>query len=532
VKLRGAAQLGKRRGDLIRIVARDIGVLQMLLGGALLVPLLVALAWGELYSALAFFVAGLITVACGTAAWRLFRHAGEPERHHAMIIASAGWMVSAGFGSLPFLLAAWWTPEAVAQAFVPAGETYLSSLFHFRNPLHAFFEAMSGYTTTGMSMAVHPPSIGHGLLFYRSQMQWIGGVGVIVLALAIIPRSRAVGGLDLFQSELGGMKLRPNIVGTARAIWKIYAALTAIIIIYLFCATIIAMPDYPLLHALFLAVNHAMSGVSTGGFSPLDGSVGGFGSAVMEMIHLLPMIVGAIAFPLYYEFLKRREFSVFRRDPQVRLMMAIFAIVIPLLMLSLYWSARVANPLTEAIFQVVSAVSGTGWQTAAIGEWSAASIFLLAFGTMLIGGAAGSTSGGFKLIRAYVLLRAIQWRLKKIFLPAEAILPFRVGTRNLPASGMQREVADAAVLTFLYMVLLLVALAIVTHVAPPDVPLANVIFDTISAQGAMGLSSGFAHPEMPVVAEVLFIIQMWVGRLEIFPALVLVRAMIAWLTGR
>jgi trk system potassium uptake protein TrkH len=169
-----------------RIVLRDVGALQVLLSTGMLVSLLVSLLYGEVYSALSFLAAAGVTAICGTLAYRTCCEASEPKRRHAMVIAGAGWLMSAIFGALPFLFAAYWTPPEVAQALVPAGESYTSSLAYFRNPLHTVFESMSAYTTTGLTMAVHEPSIGHGLLFYRSLAQWIGGAGVIVLSLAII----------------------------------------------------------------------------------------------------------------------------------------------------------------------------------------------------------------------------------------------------------------------------------------------------------------------------------------------------------
>lgn len=181
----------------LRIIARDIGALQILIGGAMLLPALVSMLYGESYSALSFGAAAAVTCGAGYLLYRNGRDAGDPERRHAMLIAGGGWATSSVFGSLPFLFAAYWTPPHVAQSFVPAGATYPSSLYYFHNPLHALFESMSAFTTTGLTMVVHEPSIGHGLLFYRSLAQWIGGVGVIVLSLAIIPRPRAVGVLEL-----------------------------------------------------------------------------------------------------------------------------------------------------------------------------------------------------------------------------------------------------------------------------------------------------------------------------------------------
>lgn len=512
-----------RQGSDLQIVMRDVGALQILLSTGMLLSLLVSLLYGELYNALSFLAAAGVTALFGTVAYRTCRSAAEPKRRHAMIIAGAGWLLSAVFGALPFLFAAYLTPPEAAQALIPAGESYSSSLVYFRNPLHALFESMSAYTTTGLTMSVHEPSIGHGLLFYRSLAQWIGGAGVIVLSLAIIPRPRAVGEMELYQSEATGMKLRPNIIGTARAIWKVYSAVTALVACYLLVATLIILPDYGWWPSVFDAINHAMAAQSTGGFSTLDDSIAGYRSYAMDLVHIPPMMLGAISIPLYYAFLREWDLRVFWRDAQFRSMILLFGITIPLLVWLL---GGVADPVREGLFQVVSAVSTTGWQTSNIGDWKDPAVLLLAWGTMITGGAAGATVGGIKLIRAYVLLRAVGWRIRKVFLPPEAVVPFRVGERNLPSEAMQREVGDAAVFSLLYLLILGASVIIVAHQMGPGFTLADAIFESVSAQSTVGLSSGITDPGMPVTIELLFIFQMWAGRLEIFPVIVLLLALV------
>ena len=215
---------------------------------------------------------------------------------------------------------------------------------------------------------------------------------------------------------------------------------------------------------------------------------------------------------------------MFWRDPQFRSMILVFAILIPSLVLLLQGSPAVSDPVREGIFQVVSGVSGTGWQTSNIGDWSASAVLVLAWGGMIISGSAGSTVGGIKLIRGYILLRAVGWRVRKVFLPPEAVLPFRVGDRNLRSDAMQREVGDAAIFSLLYLLILGVSVIIVAHLMGPDFTLADAIMESISAQSTVGLSSGITDPAMPVTLELLFIFQMWVGRLEIFPVIILVLA--------
>ncbi|MFB6347429.1 MAG: TrkH family potassium uptake protein, partial [bacterium] len=389
-----------------KTVLRDVGALQVLIGGLFLVPLLVSLLYGEWYSALSFLIAAAITVPLGWLGYWTCRNAPEPKRHHAMIVAALGWLATAFFGALPFVIAAYITPSAVLDSFVPAGADYHSSLLYFRNPLHAFFESMSAYTTTGLTMSVREPSIGHGMLFYRSFAQWIGGAGMIVLSLAILRQPYGSAGSSLYKSEAKNRKLRPSIVGTARAIWKVYLVVTALVTAYIVAATYYAMPNYGLENTLFDAVNHAMTGQSTGGFSTLDDSIAGYGSQLMEIIYIVPMISGAIAIPVYYAVLFKGEIKEFFQDTQIRMMFSFFAAGV--IGLSAFLTRYAGTTFTgdafdhvsqfifseafrDGSFQYISGLTTTGWQTSPIGDWNMGSVLFMVLGSMLIGGSAGAT---------------------------------------------------------------------------------------------------------------------------------------------
>jgi len=532
-----------RNGRAWKTIVRDVGGLQILIGALMLVPMLVSLLYQEWYSALAFLVGGGITMLAGGAAYRGFADAPEPARHHAMIVAALGWAVTAAFGAIPLVVAAYVTPESVVGSFVPAGASYESSLLHFRDPLHAYFESMSGYTTTGLTMSVHEPSVGHGVLWYRSQMQWIGGAGMIVLSLAILRQPHGTAGMSLYQSEGRSEKLRPSIAGTARAIWKLYVGITALLAVYLAVATLLVSPGYGVENTIFDAVNHAMTGQSTGGFSTLDNSIAGYDSYAMEVVHLPAMITGAIAIPVYYAAVSDRSVRPILRDPQVRLLGGLFLVGVTGLTAFLTRFADVTydgEPLAyvgrvlesdafrDGLFQFVSAATTTGWQTSAIGDWNPGSVLFIVLGAMLLGGSAGATVGGIKLLRGYVLARGIGWEVSRTFLPRHAIEDLRIGQRTFTAEEANDEIRAAATIAFAYLLLLGVSLFVLLAVLPGKFTLADAIFEVATAQGTVGLSSGITGPGMPVVAEVLFILQMWMGRLEIIPVLVLLNSLLRW----
>jgi trk system potassium uptake protein len=445
-----------------------------------------------------------------------------------MVIAGAGWLVSALVGALPFVVIAYLTPDVVAQGFVPAGETYRSSLATFRDPLHAVFESMSGYTTTSITMAAHEPSLGNGVLFYRSVITWLGGAGMIVLSLAIIPRPGSAGGLQLYASEQSGTRVAPSILGTARAIWKIYISVTLALAAFLALATFVFAPDHGIIRTLFDSLNHAMCGLATGGMSTLDDGIATFDSYALEMAHCVPMIVGTIALPVLYLAARDRDPRVLWRDVQVRAMVGVLAVGTPLLCLALWNDAGVKDPVREGIFQFVSAVSTTGWQTSNIGAWGDVAIVIVVFGAMFTGGAAGATVGGIKLIRSYIMFRAVGWRIRRVFLPPEAVVPFKLGERVVPAADVYREVADAATFTFLFLAVLAAGTLITATFVGPEYTLADTLFESASIQSTTGLSTGIANPDMHPVVEVTFILQMWIGRLEIFPVIILLRALVVW----
>lgn len=522
-----------------KTILRDIGALQVLIGGLFVVPLLVSLLYREWYSALSFLIAAGITVPLGGLAYKLCRGAPEPKRHHAMIVAALGWLATVLFGALPFLLAAYLTPLPVLGSFVPAGAEYQSSLLNFRNPLHALFESMSAYTTTGLTMSVHEPSIGHGLLFYRSFAQWIGGAGMIVLSLAILRQPYGSAGASLYKSEAKDRKLRPSIVGTAQAIWKVYLLITALMTAYIVVATLYAMPNYGLENTLFDAINHAMTGQSTGGFSTLDNSIAGYSSQLMEIIYLIPMISGAIAIPVYYAALFKGEIKEFFRDTQIRVMFGLF--VVGVLSLSVFLTRYTGLALTgepldwllqffggeafrQGSFQYISALTTTGWQTAPIGDWNSGSVLIMVLGAMLIGGSAGATVGAIKIMRVYVMGRAIQWEVSRIFQPRHAVKTLRLSWSKLSDSEANDEIRAAGTFIIAYLIILAISLFVLLAVMGPNFTLADAIFEVASAQGTIGLSSGITGPGMPVTAEVLFMVQMWIGRLEIIPVLVLLNS--------
>lgn len=511
------------RYSTFKMIFRQIGGLLIILGFTMIVPLIVSLIYSEYYSAIGFLLSGLICFLSGFILYNKIKIASEPLNRHALIIAAMGWLSIAIMGALPFIIIAYITPADVVQQFVPAFADYHSSILNFKNPLHALFESMSGFTTTGLTMAIHEPSIGKGLLFYRSFSQWIGGAGFIVLALAVLNQSSGKVAFLLYGAESSGERLRPTIMETARSIWKIYVGITLFSFIYLVVGTYFILPDYYLNEIIFDSINHAMTGQSTGGFSTLDDSIAGYNSPKMEILLLLPMILGALSLPFYFKVFHDKDIKHFWKNLQTRsvLLACVFGGII--LSFMLMKSGAISEPFRVGIFQFISALTTTGWQTSDVHIWDAASVAFIVMGAMIVGGAAGATVGGIKIIRVMLIFKGLIWHINRFFSSENTINVVKFNDKRLLPDEMNKELAATATFSFIYLLFVLISTFITYYLMEPHYSITDALFESASAQGTVGLSCGITNPEMSPVLEIIYIIQMWAGRLEIMPVLILFR---------
>ena len=516
----------KNNGKTYSIVLKETGNLLWMLGYVFLIPGIISALYREWYSMSGFILSAFITMAFGQALRYLNRNADEPLFNNALIIVAFGWLLSTVMGGLPFYLIARITPSGVLQGFVPPGVSYESSLLYFKNPLHCFFESMSAYTTTGLTMVVHEPSVGKGVLFYRCFAQWIGGAGFVILALAVLNPGSGRSSILLYRSEATGIKLKPKIIETTRGIWKAYFLITLFSAVYLIIGTRLILPDYPLADNLFDSINHAMAGQSTGGFSTLDDSIATYKSPMMDMLYILPMALGSFSLPFFYRVIFLKHFSEFWKDIQTRgLIISYFAGGVVLALL-LYYADIVPNPFREGTFQFVSAMSTTGWQTSNISIWDTPSIVFIVFAGMYIGGASGATVGGIKMIRALIIGKGIRWQVNKAFLSRQAIKTIRFDGKQMLPEQMNAELASAAVFAILFLIIILIGTFVTYFLMPDSFSFADALFESTSAQSTAGLSTGITDPGMHPAIEATYIFQMWVGRLEIIPVIALLRAIV------
>ena len=537
--------------SILPTVARDVGRILMIVSFMLVASMLVAAVNGEFFAVPAFAVSSLVMAGVGYGLARFFADAPSSGKLEAMITAASAWGALALLGSLPFVLIAWTIhldPYPAWMNTPPVDDT----TDVFRDPLNGVFESISGFTSTGLTMAVVEEELPRSLHWWRSFTEWVGGVGVIVLTVAILARPGS-GSLTLFESEAREKKSKilPSVVSTVTEIWKIYLGLTVVSLLLLVLAgpvwaaatgqasfvdelvAVVTDGDPEVGMPLWPAINHAMTGIATGGFSVHAASIGEYG-AVLQYAVVPIMVAGSIAFPIHYLIL-RGEIDNFWRDIQTRWIFLWFGLGTVLLTAALWLGGDATGQFGDfeetfraGLFQFVSATSNTGFGTAAIGggterAMSAGATFIVCLG-MLTGAAAGSTCGALKLVRVITLVKGTIWQVKGAFAPDSAIRRMKMGKRSMGEEEVQAEYTEAAVVFVLWILFLIVGVAVSLAVLSSEHPAEYVIFDVMSAQSNVGLDAGITGPEMPDTMKTMLIFNMWIGRLEIIPVAVLIGA--------
>ncbi|MGB9757560.1 MAG: TrkH family potassium uptake protein [Candidatus Bipolaricaulaceae bacterium] len=484
----------------LRVVLRDLGLLPLVVAFMAAASFPVALYFHE---RVALWPLGL-TVLAALGLWAIFywpfRGAGDTELRHGLVVAGIGWLLIPALGGLPLFL----TSRALGGGLI----------YPYADFTNAFFESISGFTGTGLTMALRPDLLPKTLQWWRSLTQWIGGMGVIVLMIAILA-GPGVSAAALYYAEARTEKIHPSVRSTVRTMWWIFGLYTVLAALAFFIA---GMPPWE-------ALNHAMTGVATGGFSLWPDSLAHYRSLNIEIVAIFAMVVGAVSFVVHYRMLSGGP-KVLWGDLQTRwlLLGLLFGAGVTGLNLLRLWPAREA--FRTGAFQYVSAMTCTGFQTVDLSRWTEAGKLLLTVG-MVVGGAAGSTSGGVKVIRLATLVGGITWQIRKLLAPPDAVVPCRLGTDFYPAEKIYREMSQAAALFFLWVSFLVAGAFLLAQFYPAGrFTLADYLFEVASAQGNVGLSVGITHPAMPTLAKLLLSFHMWAGRLEIIPVLILLRTLL------
>ncbi len=372
----------------------------------------------------------------------------------------------------------------------------------------ALFESVSGLTGTGSTVLSPIEGNTHGILFYRQMTQWVGGMGVVVLAVAILP-FLGVGGLELFRAESPGPtadQLVPRVSDTARRLWTIYCALTAVSVLVLLAAGL----------SLYDAVSHAATGVGTGGFSPYNDSISHFDSATVEAGIIFSMFVGAVKFPLFYAAVRRRDLRVFWRSSEFRFFVWII-VVSTAFLTALNWNGGMgfASALRDSSFNVVSLISSCGFGTADFTQWVPATQIVLLF-LMVTGSMAGSTSGALKLFRVQVIAKHAWREVRRVRRP-RGVFPIRLGREPIPEDTVRSVLGYV----MFYFVIAVIGMVVLSGFGAD---LATSAGSVVTAMGGVGPGLGQTGPASNFLVldgaqRAAMIVLMLLGRLEIFPLL-------------
>ena len=461
-----------------------LGGIVIIIGFSLAFTAAIAVFLGEMQHTRAFAIPAVVSLVAGILLYAPVRHRGmQPlNLRDSMSIVVAGWIFA-------FLISAW--------PFV------LGGIAPFRL---ALFESVSGWTTTGLSVMVEE-QLPRTYLFWRSFMQYLGGAGFAIAMLSSIIGPIGVG---LSRAE-GRQEVLPMIRQSSATMG----------LIYLSYGLIAALGFRIFGMGWFHAVNHAMAALSTGGFSTMGDSIGSWNSFPLEMFTLVVMIAGNINFMTHHHLL-RGNFKQAFRNPDVKVFGATAAAAVAFMLIA----PAVSASLRTTVFQVLSALSTTGFSTVDLSGWSETSLGLLIV-LMIIGGGINSTAGGLKQRRIYLMVKSLSWHLREAILPRRAVVSHSIEDHGHVVDVEDTQLRQVANLAFLYVGTLMSAALIISAYG---YPLTEALFEAASSVGTVGLSVGITAPDAP--AGVLWVqkVCMFLGRLEFFAILVALRRWIGALS--
>lgn len=470
-------------------VQRILGMMLVLFSVTMLPPIGVSLYYGDGHWH-PFAVAFGIVAAVGLALWFPVRRQRQDLRlRDGFLVIAVFWIFLGLAGATPLLVT-----DVPALSFTDA-----------------VFEAVSGFTTTGATVIVGLDYLPKSILYYRQQIQWLGGMSIIVLAVALMPML-GIGGMSLYKADTPGpmkdQKLTPRITHTAKALWAVYVLLTML------CALAYALAGM----GPFDAISHAFTTISTAGFSPYDASLGYFDSAAVDAVATVFMFLGGVSFALHFTVLRRRDPGLYRRDPEFMAYTQIIIAIIVLASVYLWWHGEFGTygeSLRHAAFQVVSIHTGTGYTTTGFAQWPGALPALLMLLTF-VGGCGGSTTGGMKVIRWLLVFRQGLAELKRLVHPS-AEIPVKLADRAVP----QRVIMGVAGFFAMYFVLFGALMLALLSLGVDQVTAWSAIASSINNVGpALGeVASNFKY--MPDAGKWICSLAMVAGRVEIFTILLL-----------
>ena len=471
------------------MLLRVLGWLLMIEAGFLMVPMLTAVIYNEADLS-AFAVAETVTLLTGIALTTLLRpRRTDMGRHEGFLLTASVWIVFSFFGMIPFLLST--SPIGISDAF---------------------FEAMSGFTTTGCTVLTSVEGMSHSITIWRALMQWIGGMGIILFTLAVIPMLNYSGGMQMFNAEVTGItheKLRPRISSTAKSLWLIYFVLTAALILLLWIGPM----------NFFDSLCHAFAAVSTGGFSTYNDSLAHYSSDYVTIVVMVFMFLGGTSFGLMYRTILGDRKALWRNDV-FRTYILVVAGFYVAFVCSLFFRGQVGDWRDATIyplFQIISTITSTGLSVTNFESWGPF-IMSLMFILMFTGACAGSTSGGAKIDRMLFLVKNCRNELFKCVHP-NAVTNVRINDKVVPSPIVSKVIAFLCI----YMMVIVIGGVILTALGLPIIDSFFSLFSCVSntgfGAGVTGQAGNFDI--IPDAGKWVLSGLMLIGRLELFTVLIL-----------
>lgn len=471
-----------------KIILNLVGVLLLLTALLMLPAVGFSLYYGhdDIYT---IIISALITSLVGLIIWFFTKDADKHQlgKREGYLIVTLGWVVMSVFGSIPFII----------HGSIPS----------FTD---AFFETMSGFTTTGATILVDIEKLPAGLLFWRSMTQWIGGMGIIVLSLAIMPLL-GIGGMQLFSAEVPGItkdKFHPRVKETAKRLWVIYAILTATETFLLMVGGL----------SFFDAINHSFTTMATGGFSTKNASTAHFDSPFVQYVFIIFMFFAGMNFTLHYHAL-HLKFDVFKNNSEFKLYVT-FLFVATLIIMFVHrphHSFHFEEAFRQTLFHVISLVTTTGYVSSDYENWAPFSRIVF-FILLFIGGCAGSTGGGIKFARHSLLLKNSWLEFKRLLHP-RAIIPVRFNNKSVSPEIISNVQAFLIIYILIFVfgatILSLMGLDFFTAIGASATCLGNVG----PGLGVVGPIGNFSS--LPDLSKWILSFFMLIGRLELFTVLLL-----------
>ena len=495
-------------GDDLRLIGFYLGKILQGLGLLMLVPLVLALALTEWNAAAAFAIgASLCTIIASVGEVHLSTRR-QLTWAHGMVIVALAWLLGAMFAAIPM---------------------YLSG--HFGDPLDALFEAMSALTTTGMSVIHDLDHTQISFDLYRHLLQIAGGAGIVIVVVSLFGAggSRAA---TLYSSEGRDEHILPNFIRTSRFIFAVTGAMLVTFTTALFIT--LWVEGFSPGRALYHAINLFFSSFATGGFSVMQSSMVYYHSAAVELIVILIMLAGTLAFGLHFALWRGEPREVLKhletRTLAVTSTLFLAAIVVGLLRAETYDS--VGPMFRKGFFTLVSALSSTGHQVNAgdtyLTDWGALAPAALV-GAMAIGGMASSTAGGIKAIRLGLAYKTLTHDIRRILMPESALV---VTTYHAGRRQILRDETSRAATTVLLLFIVSYLVGAVVGLLSGEFDITQTLFESVSIGSNIGISIGVVSPEMPRYLQAVYIVQMWLGRLEFVAVFVLLGYIVALARGR